>query len=93
MDSRVLCDQDLNERMKQCFASLSGVVHKLEKTEVQGEEPFHRIDMDFTKTVAIFISSVLASSVVDALIGFRGSYVPTLSKNRHSFLTLLKSKG
>jgi hypothetical protein len=34
---RVLCDQQLNERMKQRFASLSSVVHKLEKTEVQGE--------------------------------------------------------
>ena len=29
---RVLCDQQLNERMKQRFASLSSVVHKLEKT-------------------------------------------------------------
>jgi hypothetical protein len=35
LDSRVLCDQQLNERMKQRFASLSGVVHKLEKTEVK----------------------------------------------------------
>jgi hypothetical protein len=30
LDSRVLCDQQLHERMKQRFASLSGVVHKLE---------------------------------------------------------------
>jgi hypothetical protein len=37
LDSRVLCDQQFNERMKQRFASLSGVVHKLEKTEVKGE--------------------------------------------------------
>ncbi len=37
LDSRVLCDQQLNERMKQRFASLSGVVHKLEKTEVKGD--------------------------------------------------------
>src|SRR6266571_5908051 len=34
---RVLCDQQLNERMQQRFASLSSVVHKLEKTEVKGE--------------------------------------------------------
>jgi hypothetical protein len=37
LDSRVLCDQQLNEPMKQRFASLSSVVHTLEKTEVQGE--------------------------------------------------------
>jgi hypothetical protein len=37
LDSRVLCDQQFNERMKQRVASLSGVVHKLEKTEVKGE--------------------------------------------------------
>jgi hypothetical protein len=28
-----------------------------------------------------------------ALLGFRGSYVPTLSKHRHACLTLLKNKG
>jgi hypothetical protein len=32
LDSRVLCDQQFNERMKQRFASLSGIMHKLEKT-------------------------------------------------------------
>ena len=37
LDSRVLCDQQLNERMKQRFASLSGIVNKLEETEVKGE--------------------------------------------------------
>src|SRR6266851_9505614 len=86
LDSRVLCDQQLNERRKQRFASLSGVVNKLEETQVQGEfllgnapmrtkptpqerpEPFHRIDMDFTKAVAIFIAGVLALSMVDALM-------------------------
>ena len=29
LDSRVFCDQQLNERMQQRFASLSNVVHKL----------------------------------------------------------------
>jgi hypothetical protein len=33
--SRVLRDQQRNERMKQHFASLSGVVNKLEETEVK----------------------------------------------------------
>jgi len=37
LDSGVLCDQQLNERMKQRFASLSDIVNKLEETEVQGE--------------------------------------------------------
>src|SRR5262249_42975239 len=37
LDSRVLCDQQLNERRKQCFASLADVVHKLEKPQVQWE--------------------------------------------------------
>jgi hypothetical protein len=37
LDSRVLCDQQLNKRMKQRFASLSGVVHKLEETQVKRE--------------------------------------------------------
>src|SRR6266568_3231380 len=31
-------------------------------------EPFHRIDMHFTKAVAIFISGVLAPSMVDTLM-------------------------
>ncbi len=35
LDSRVLCDQQLNKRMKQRFASFSGIVHKLEETEVE----------------------------------------------------------
>jgi hypothetical protein len=30
LDSRVLCDQRLKERMQQRFASLSNIVHKLE---------------------------------------------------------------
>ena len=86
MDSRVLRDQQLNKRMQQCFASLSGVVHKLETTEGQGElllgnapmgaqpapqqrpEPFHRMHMDFTNTIAIFLSGLLASSLVHALM-------------------------
>jgi hypothetical protein len=72
--------------MKQRFASFSGIVHKLEETEVQGEfllgnalmgaqpapqerpKPFHGIHMDFTQAVAIFISGVLASSMVDTLM-------------------------
>jgi hypothetical protein len=31
-------------------------------------EAFHRIHMDFTKTIAIFVSSAFASSVVDTLM-------------------------
>jgi hypothetical protein len=34
-DSRVWCDQELNERTKQRFATRSDVVHKREETEVQ----------------------------------------------------------
>src|SRR4029077_19578005 len=37
LDSRVLCDQELNECSKQRFASLSDIVHKLEETQVQRE--------------------------------------------------------
>ena len=42
LDSRVLCDQELNERMQQRVASLSDVVHKLKETEVQAdiEQPY-----------------------------------------------------
>jgi hypothetical protein len=35
LDSRVLRDQKLNKRVKQCFASLSDVVHKLKATQVR----------------------------------------------------------
>src|SRR2546427_13024905 len=34
----------------------------------QRPKPFHGIHMDFTKAIAIFISGVLASSMVDALM-------------------------
>jgi hypothetical protein len=34
LDSRVLCDQQLNERMKQRFASLSDIVNELKKTRL-----------------------------------------------------------
>jgi hypothetical protein len=34
LDSRVLCDQQLHERMQQRFAALSGVVHKLKEAQV-----------------------------------------------------------
>ena len=37
LDSRVLCDQHLNERTQQRFASLSDIVHKLKETEVKRE--------------------------------------------------------
>jgi|RhiMetdeSRZDD1v2_1073273.scaffolds.fasta_scaffold151112_2 hypothetical protein len=37
LDSGVLCDRELNECRKQCFASFSEVVHKLKETEVQGK--------------------------------------------------------
>jgi hypothetical protein len=37
LDSRVLCDQELNERTKQRFASLSDVVHKLKEAQVKWE--------------------------------------------------------
>ena len=37
LDSRVLRDQELNERRKQRFASLADVVHKLEEPQVQRE--------------------------------------------------------
>src|SRR2546430_268252 len=86
LDSRVLCDQQLNERMKQRFAPFSDIVHKLEETEVEREfllgnapmgaqptpqqrpEALHRIHMDFTKAVTIFISGVLALSMVHTLM-------------------------
>src|SRR4029434_6242176 len=34
LDSRVICDEQLNERTKQRFASLADVVHKLKETQV-----------------------------------------------------------
>jgi len=34
----------------------------------QRPKPFHGIHMDFTKAIAIFISGVLASSMVDTLM-------------------------
>src|SRR3989441_8347838 len=34
----------------------------------QRPEPFHGIHMDFTKAIAIFISGILSSSMVDALM-------------------------
>lgn len=34
----------------------------------QRPEPFHRIHMDFTKAIAVFITRKLASSVVDTLM-------------------------
>ena len=37
LDSRILCDQYLNECMQQRFASLSDVVNKLKETEIQRE--------------------------------------------------------
>jgi integrase family protein with SAM-like domain len=37
LDSRVLCDQQLNERRQQCFASFSDIGHKREATEVERE--------------------------------------------------------
>ena len=37
LDSRVLRDQELNERRKQRFASLADVVHELEEPQVQRE--------------------------------------------------------
>src|SRR5712692_6510409 len=37
-------------------------------TPQERPEPFHRIHMDFTKAVAIFISSELAPSMVDTLM-------------------------
>jgi len=37
LDSRVLCDQQLNECTKQRLASLADVVHQLEETQVQRE--------------------------------------------------------
>jgi hypothetical protein len=37
LDSRVLRDQKLNKRVKQRFASLSDVVHKLKTTQVKRE--------------------------------------------------------
>src|SRR5712692_5828955 len=37
-------------------------------TPQERPEPFHRIHMDFTKAVAIFIAGVLALSMVDALM-------------------------
>jgi hypothetical protein len=37
LDSRVLCDQQLNERRKQRFAPLADVVHELEEPQVDRE--------------------------------------------------------
>src|SRR5262249_400658 len=37
LDSRVLRDQELNERRKQRFASLADVVHELEEAQVERE--------------------------------------------------------
>ena len=37
LDSRVLRDQELNERMQQRFALLSDAVHTLEETQVKPE--------------------------------------------------------
>jgi len=37
LDSGVLADQQLNERTKQRFTSLSDVVNKLEETQVERE--------------------------------------------------------
>ena len=37
LDSRVLCDQQLNERTQQRFASLSHIVNKLEEPQVERE--------------------------------------------------------
>jgi len=37
LDSRVLRDQQLNERRKQRFASLADVVHELEEPQVERE--------------------------------------------------------
>jgi len=37
LDSRVLRDQELNERRKQRFASLADVVHELEESQVDRE--------------------------------------------------------
>ena len=37
LDSGVLCAQYLNERTKQCFASLAHVVHKLKEPQVERE--------------------------------------------------------
>jgi hypothetical protein len=86
LDSRVLHDQELQERRQQRFASLADVVHELEESQVDWEfllgnapmraqptpqersEAFHGMHMDFTKTVAIFVSSAFASSVVDTLM-------------------------
>jgi hypothetical protein len=41
---------------------------RAQPTPQQRPKPFHRIDMDFTKTVAIFVSSEFTSSVVDTLM-------------------------
>ena len=41
---------------------------RTQPTAQQRPEPFHRIHMHFTKAVAIFISSELASSMVDTLM-------------------------
>ncbi len=68
LDSRVLCDQQLNERRKQRFASLSGVVNKLEETQVQGEfllgfSTVHFFllngDMELNKNRQIFVNKML----------------------------------
>jgi transposase-like protein len=39
LDSRVLRDQELNERRQQRFAALADVVHELEETQVDGRVP------------------------------------------------------
>src|SRR5215475_11733311 len=41
---------------------------RTQPTAQQRPEPFHRIHMDFTKAVAIFISGELTSSMVDMLV-------------------------
>ena len=41
---------------------------RTQPTAQQRPKPFHRIDMYFTKAVAIFIAGVLAPAVVDALM-------------------------
>src|SRR5262249_11972063 len=37
LDSRVLRDQELNERRQQCFASLADIVHELKEAQVGWE--------------------------------------------------------
>jgi len=86
LDSRVLCDQQLNERMQQRFAPFSDIVHEREETQGDREfllgnapmgaqltpqqrpEALHRMHMDCTTAVSIFISGVLALSMVHTLM-------------------------